>query len=87
MTRGQRGRAWAELEFAAAILGIFAAALVFVAAPSSIEPMFYGGPRVASIVVVGSGIAGVAVGLVWMTRIYRADPEPDQRAWRYRDRD
>jgi hypothetical protein len=33
------------------------------------------------------GIAGTIVGLVLMIRIYRADPEPDQRAWRYRERD
>jgi hypothetical protein len=33
------------------------------------------------------GIAGTIVGLVLMIWIYRADPEPDQRAWRYRERD
>jgi hypothetical protein len=30
------------------------------------------------------GVMGVIVGLAWMVRIYRADPEPDQHAWRYR---
>ena len=30
------------------------------------------------------GVVGIIVGLVWMIRIYRADPEPDQHAWRYR---
>lgn len=33
-------------------------------------------------------LAGLAVGILgfaWMVRIYRADPEPDQHAWRYRD--
>ena len=31
--------------------------------------------------------AGILIGFTWMVRIYRADPEPDQRAWRYRERD
>jgi len=29
-------------------------------------------------------VAQVA-GLVWMIRIHRGDPEPDQHAWRYRE--
>lgn len=32
------------------------------------------------------GMVGVIVGLVWMVRIHRADPEPDQKAWRYRSK-
>jgi hypothetical protein len=84
MTRGRRGRELAKFEFAAAILAIVATGFVFVAAPGFMG----GGPP--EWLTVGSWIvalAGVAVGLVWMIRIYRADPEPDQRAWRYRDRD
>ena len=34
----------------------------------------------------GLGFAGFLIGFVWMVRIYRVNPEPDQRAWRYRDR-
>ena len=30
-------------------------------------------------------LAGYAIGLAWMIRIYRADPEPDRSIWRYRD--
>jgi hypothetical protein len=30
------------------------------------------------------GIMGVVLGLVWMVRIYRADPEPSERYWRFR---
>ncbi|HET9756142.1 MAG TPA: hypothetical protein VFP66_06555 [Candidatus Limnocylindrales bacterium] len=30
------------------------------------------------------GVAGYLFGLSWMIRIYRADPEPDERTWRYR---
>jgi hypothetical protein len=35
----------------------------------------------------GVGAAGIIVGFAWMIRIYRADPEPDQRVWRYREFD
>lgn len=31
------------------------------------------------------GVAGYLFGLSWMVRIYRADPEPDESTWRYRD--
>ena len=31
------------------------------------------------------GFTGYAIGLAWMIRIYRADPEPDRSIWRYRD--
>jgi hypothetical protein len=30
------------------------------------------------------GALGYLVGLGWMIRIYRADPEPDEPTWRYR---
>ena len=30
-----------------------------------------------------AAVLGQLVGLAWMVRIYRADPEPDQHAWRY----
>jgi hypothetical protein len=33
-----------------------------------------------------AGMTGILGGLVWMIRIHRADPEPDQHAWRYRSR-
>ena len=65
------------------------------AAPKSpgVEPVF-GNPAgyrddgvPAGLVTLATAIVLVVVGLVWMIRIYRADPEPDQRAWRYRERD
>jgi hypothetical protein len=31
------------------------------------------------------GLAGMAFGLAWTIQIHRADPEPGERAWRYRD--
>jgi hypothetical protein len=32
-----------------------------------------------------AGVASYFVGLGWMVRIYRANPEPDTQSWRYRD--
>jgi hypothetical protein len=32
----------------------------------------------------GLSVLSAIVGLVWMVRIHRSDPEPDKRAWRYR---
>ena len=41
-------------------------------------------PPVWTYLFYGLGVVGVIGGLAWMIRIYRADPEPDQHAWRYR---
>ena len=30
------------------------------------------------------GVAMLTIGLAWIVRIYRADPEPGDRTWRYR---
>lgn len=84
MTRGQRGREIARRELAFAVLLIVAAAFVWVASPVGFSPMFtpWWHDWLAP-----AGLIGVLIGLVWMIRIYRADPEPDQRAWRYRQWD
>ena len=37
------------------------------------------------LLILGVAVAGFAMGLIWIIRVSRADPEPDQRAWRYRD--
>lgn len=64
--------------------------VAFSAAPGNMgpDPLFATPPAVlglpARLVMLGVAIVGVLVGLVWMIRIHRADPEPDQHAWRYR---
>jgi hypothetical protein len=47
-------------------------------------PMFDSppGPSVGH-VMLGLGLAGLAVGLTWMWRIVRADRDPDARSWRH----
>jgi hypothetical protein len=82
MTRGQRGRELARRELAFVAFLIVAAAFVWVARPG-----FMGGTAWWEDWLAPAGLIGVLIGLVWMIRIYRADPEPDQRAWRYRQWD
>ena len=83
MTRGQRGRQNARAMMAIAVLTIALTAYLLVAAPQGMG----GGPIDTPIwsyaYLVFAGV-GIVTGLVWMIRIYRADPEPDQHAWRYR---
>ncbi|MEK6719923.1 MAG: hypothetical protein AABZ33_04535 [Chloroflexota bacterium] len=91
MDRIQRARYLARLELTIALLASGVTAFLFFAAPS-----FFGSPMDLSdepppfltgqMVTSGFGIAGIIFGLVWMVRIYRADPEPDQRNWLYRSR-
>jgi|GEM_PF-3898366 len=45
------------------------------------------GPFPDGVLVVLISVVGLVIGLVWMIRIHRADPEPDQHAWRYRAHD
>lgn len=93
MTRGQRGRLIGRVLLAIAFGTVGLAIYLFIAVPGNMgpDPMTMTPPEVlglpTGLVVLSVGIVGVVVGLVWMIRIYRADPEPDQHAWRYRSRD
>jgi hypothetical protein len=84
MTPGQWGRVIAKAQLAFATMSLFAAAFLWVVAPGLTSPMF--GYHFSVAVLPIAGFAGLIVGLVWMIRIYRASPEPDQQAWRYRRR-
>ena len=67
-----------------AVIAISGTALLALLAPGGLsEPMFLE-PPIWSQALTALAVVGVIVGLVWMVRIYRADPEPDQQAWRYR---
>jgi hypothetical protein len=83
--RGLRGRRLARLMFVAAIVPALLTSFLFVAAPHTSGPMFAEppDPLVASIVI-GAGILAYVVGLAWMIRIYRADPEAHKSFWRSR---
>ena len=86
MTRGQLGRSLARVELGvAAGTGFVVAPLLYIAAPGGMEPMFYEHVWQET-ALTGLGFAGLLIGFIWMVRIDRTDPEPDQRAWRYRNR-
>jgi cytochrome c biogenesis protein CcdA len=51
--------------------------------PGLMGPRFV--PWYALLLPVVAGLASYFLGLAWMVRIYRADPEPDSRSWRYRN--
>ena len=84
MTRGQLGRQIGRAMIALAVGGIALTAFMLISAPT----MMGGGPMTGTPVwtyaFYALGGLGVVVGLVWMVRIHRADPEPERHAWRYR---
>lgn len=87
MTKGRRGRANARIELGFAGFLVFVVQpLVFMSAPAMMSPMF--GPddttALGMELIPFAGLAIQLIALAWMVRIYRADPEPDQGAWRYR---
>src|SRR5690349_19874503 len=81
MTRGQQGRRIGRAMIGLTIVLVIVAAIVWVADP---KPMF--GATIPSWPFTPPllGVIGMIVGLAWMIRIHRANPEPDQHAWRYR---
>lgn len=88
LPRGGMVRAWgrwrranANVELAGAAF-LIAAAVVWVARPG-----FMGPTPCWEVWLPPVGLAGMLIGLVWMIRINRAVPEPDQQAWRYRELD
>jgi hypothetical protein len=81
--RALRGRRLARLMFAVAVVTVAVYAFLFVAAPNFTDGFYNPGP--IGLLVPAIGVAALAVGLGWMIRILRADPEPDAKSWRYRD--
>ena len=74
-------RAELVIAFAAPVLTGF----LFVAQPGTMGgPMFYEPPRFGWLLFLVP-IAGFVVGIVWMLRLSRQDPEAGERTWRYRD--
>ena len=59
--------------------------LLFIAAPQMHGPMFEREPSRIESLLPWAGIALYIVGLVWMFRLSRANPEAGESAWRYRD--
>jgi protein-S-isoprenylcysteine O-methyltransferase Ste14 len=82
--KARRGRASARSLFTAVLIFLAFAAFLFLSPPNHTGGFFE--PSLIEWIAPGLGILGILVGLAWMVRIIRADPEPDSSAWRYRDR-
>jgi hypothetical protein len=73
----------AELTLAIAVPVI--AGFLWVAAPGTMGGgMFYRASLIETLLP-WAGVAGFVVGIVWMLRLSRQDPEAGERSWRYRD--
>ena len=81
--RARRGRLLARQMFGGTLIVLLLAGFLFVAAPNFSNVRFYD-PGPIAVVVPAAGILGLIIGLAWMVRILRSDPDPDAKAWRYR---
>jgi hypothetical protein len=82
--KARRGREIARGLVMAVLVLLAFVGFLFLGLPDRSGPLFE--PGLIEWIVPGLGIMGILVGLAWMVRILRADPEPDSSAWRYRDR-
>jgi hypothetical protein len=72
-------------ELALAIAAPVVAAFLWVAAPGTMGGgMFYGAPLIVTLFPL-TGVVGFIVGLIWIIRLSRPDPEAGEPSWRYRD--
>ena len=82
---GLTGRAVARRMIVFAALLPLAVLIALVAQPGHMGGGMLYEPEWFEIALPWAGAIGYLVGLGWMIRIYRADPEPRQPTWRYRD--
>jgi hypothetical protein len=84
--RGLRGRRTAQVMLQVAIVIDALVAFLFIAGPQSIGAIQFGPPSILEWLVPVVGVALNLIGLVWMVRIYRADPEAHPSFWRFHRR-
>ena len=84
--RGLRGRRMARFLFVPAIVPAVLIGAIFMFPPNMIGPMYVEPPEpnLLPAIVIGVGILAYVVGLAWMVRIYRTDPEAHRSFWRSR---
>jgi zinc transporter ZupT len=83
--QGLRARRIARLMIVIAIvLPVMPGALVLSASRTMIGPMHSEDLNPLAAIVVGAGILAYVVGLAWMIRIHRTDPEAHRSFWRSR---
>jgi hypothetical protein len=71
-------------ELAIALAAPLILAFLYIAAPGNIGGGMFAVPWFID-AVPWVAAAGVIVGVAWMIRLSRADPEAGERSWRYRD--
>lgn len=82
--RLRRARTLIQLEFAVAIAAPLFVGFMYIAMPGNVGPMFQR-ESLPEEILPWLGVLGVIVGIVWMARLARADPEAGVSPWRYRD--
>ena len=82
--RLDRSRNLVRIEFAAAVVAPLVAAFLWVAAPGFPGDGLWEPPLWYQLWP-WAGVAAYVVGLAWMIRIYRTDPEVGESPWRYRE--
>jgi len=85
--RLRRAHVLIRAELAIAFAVPMFAGLLYVAMPQGPSPMFLGERPLVETFVPWAGVGLYMVGLVWMIRLSRPDPEAGERSWRYRDYD
>ena len=81
--RLDRARALRQIELFLAFALPLVAGFLHVASPGY-SGGIYEPPLIATLVP-WAGVVGVLVGIVWIVRVSRPDPEAGERTWRYRD--
>ena len=84
--RGLRGRQTAQRLLAIAVGLDALVVFFFLNQPHFIGPMRAEPPSVVEWLIPAAGVAANIFGMLWMIRIYRADPEAHPVAWRYHRR-
>ena len=83
--KARRGREVARGLVTAVLVLLAFVAILFLNMPDPMGGPFFE-PSLSGWILPGLGVLGILLGLAWMVRIFRADPEPDSSAWRYRER-
>ena len=82
--RLRRAHMLIRAELAIAIAVPLFAAFLYVAMSRGWSPMFAGEPPLIETLMPWAGAGLFVIGLVWMIRLSRPDPEAGERSWRYR---
>jgi hypothetical protein len=83
--RLDRARRLIRFELGVAFTTPVVAGFLFIAAPQFGGGLSHREPPLIESLVPWAGVLGVIIGIVWMIRIARADPEAGESSWRYRD--